>query len=100
MKEDIDEKLREAACYGDWEAIERMIANDKDIDINSQNKVNGWTALHWAAKRNHMKVVQVKYIVKLCLQSSYISQNSFHFDEFFRRLLQISLFSDVNGQWC
>ena len=60
MKEDIDEKLREAACYGDWEAIGRMIANDKDIEINSQNKVNGWTALHWAAKRKHIKVVKVK----------------------------------------
>ena len=96
MKEDIDEKLREAACYGDWEAIERMIANDKDIDINSQNKVNGWTALHWAAKRKHIKVVKVKKIVKLGLQSSYIAQNSFHFDDFYG----FAYFSDVNGQWC
>ena len=60
MKENPEEKLREAACYGDWEAIGRMIANDIDIDINSQNKVNGWTALHWAAKRKHIKVVEVK----------------------------------------
>ena len=70
MKENPEEKLREAACYGDWEAIERMIANDKDIDINSQNKVNGWTALHWAAKRKHIIVVKVKKPVKLKLVPS------------------------------
>ena len=63
LKENSDEKLREAACYGDWETIERMITNDKDIEINSQNKVNGWTALHWAAKRKHIKVVKVRNIV-------------------------------------
>ena len=27
------------------------------VSINSQNMVNGWTALHWAAKRNHKQVV-------------------------------------------
>ena len=28
------------------------------IDINSQNKLNGWTALHWAYKRNHTKIIE------------------------------------------
>ena len=96
MKENPNEKLRELACYGDWEAIEKLLKNE-EIDINSQNKMNGWTALHWAAKRKHIKVVKVKKkIIKLGLQSSYIAQNSFHFADFYR----FAYFSDVNGQWC
>ena len=57
MIENSEENLREACCYGDLEAIQRLIA--KGTPINSQNKMNGWTALHWAAKRNHMSVVKV-----------------------------------------
>ena len=96
MKENPEEKLREAACYGDWEAIERMITNDKDIEINSQNKVNGWTALHWAAKRKHIKVVKVKKPVKLSLQLGTISFLQI-FSQTFKCLYH---FSDVNGKWC
>ena len=25
--------------------------------MNSQHDINGWTALHWAAKRNHLNIV-------------------------------------------
>jgi hypothetical protein len=28
-------------------------------DINSQHKMNGWTPLHWAAKRNHLDCVEL-----------------------------------------
>ena len=53
----MDEKLREAACYGDVEIIEKLIA--EGVDINNQHKVNGWTALHWASKRDQTNVVKV-----------------------------------------
>ena len=58
MIENSEESLREACCYGDMEAVQKFI--NQGIPINSQNKMNGWTALHWAAKRNHIKVVKVQ----------------------------------------
>ena len=27
------------------------------MNVNSQHDINGWTALHWAAKRNHLNIV-------------------------------------------
>jgi len=50
-----EEQLREACCIGDTETVQKMI-ND-GVDINSQNKMNGWTSLHWAAKRGHTSIV-------------------------------------------
>jgi len=49
-----EEKLREAACYGDVEAVSALLK--KGVNINAQHTINGWTALHWAAKRNHLEV--------------------------------------------
>jgi len=49
-----EEKLREAACYGDLEAVGILIK--KGVNINSQHNINGWTPLHWAAKRNHLDI--------------------------------------------
>lgn len=56
MDEDNEERLREAACTGDIESIKTLIESSA-VNVNSQNKVNGWTSLHWAAKRNHSSVV-------------------------------------------
>lgn len=50
------ESLREAACLGNLQAVEKLIANG--ASINSQNSMNGWTALHWACKRNHTHIMQ------------------------------------------
>ena len=61
----MDEKLREAACYGDVESIQKLIA--EGVDINNQHKINGWTALHWAAKRQMTNVVKVSVLWNLCL---------------------------------
>lgn len=36
----LEEKLREAACIGDTEAVLTLIS--QNIDINSKNSVNGW----------------------------------------------------------
>lgn len=35
-----EEKLREAACVGDTEAIQALIA--QNVNVNSQNTMNGW----------------------------------------------------------
>jgi len=53
----MEEKLREAACHGDVQAIETIISNG--TDVNSKHKINGWTALHWAARRNNVEAVKI-----------------------------------------
>ncbi|XP_041473819.1 ankyrin repeat domain-containing protein 40-like [Lytechinus variegatus] len=51
----VEEKLRESASIGDQDGIEECLC--QGADINSQNKMNGWTALHWASKRGHPTIV-------------------------------------------
>ncbi len=41
-----NEKFREACYLGDIDLVRRTIQEQKP-DLNSANKVNGWTALHW-----------------------------------------------------
>nr|XP_023027255.1 ankyrin repeat domain-containing protein 40-like [Leptinotarsa decemlineata]XP_023027256.1 ankyrin repeat domain-containing protein 40-like [Leptinotarsa decemlineata]XP_023027257.1 ankyrin repeat domain-containing protein 40-like [Leptinotarsa decemlineata] len=53
----LEEKLREAACVGDSEAVINLLT--QNIDINSQNSVNGWTALHWACKRGNDDIAKI-----------------------------------------
>ena len=50
----IDEDLREACALGDEGKVMDLVR--KGADVNSSNKVNGWTALHWAAYRGHKLV--------------------------------------------
>ena len=38
---EFEEKLRECACTGDLDTIRRLIER-QNIDINAQNKMNGW----------------------------------------------------------
>ncbi|XP_041363372.1 ankyrin repeat domain-containing protein 40-like [Gigantopelta aegis] len=54
--QDLEEELREASCVGDTESLKTLV-EVKHVNVNSQNKINGWTALHWGAKRNHAAVV-------------------------------------------
>lgn len=58
---DLDERLREAAALGNEDLIEELVK--QGADVNSGNHMNGWTALHWACRRNHPSVVQL--LVKL-----------------------------------
>jgi hypothetical protein len=39
--EDFNEALREAACLGDYNTLNRLLENEK-VGVNSKNKVNGW----------------------------------------------------------
>ncbi|XP_072028827.1 ankyrin repeat domain-containing protein 40-like [Amphiura filiformis] len=55
-KKDLEERFREAASIGDQETLGRLL--QEGVDINSQNHMNGWTALHWASKRGHAPLVQ------------------------------------------
>ena len=97
---EMEEKLREAACFGDIEGVKELIARSappsprspeppldnylhlrsctftctsnstfastctctclpRGVNTNSQHDINGWTALHWAAKRNHLNIVNL-----------------------------------------
>ncbi|CAF1177386.1 unnamed protein product [Rotaria sp. Silwood1] len=53
-----EELLRELACNGDLYQIQILLTNKPNLNINSQNAINGWTALHWAARRNHKQVIE------------------------------------------
>ncbi|KAF5270194.1 hypothetical protein FQR65_LT05674 [Abscondita terminalis] len=57
MGSNLEEKFREAACVGDTEALQTLIS--QNIDVNSKNAVNGWTALHWACKRGNEEVARI-----------------------------------------
>lgn len=50
-----EEKLREACCYGDNEALAALIA--RGTNINCKHDINGWTGLHWACKRGNVNTV-------------------------------------------
>lgn len=53
----MEEKLREYSSMGD-EAKVRLLLG-KGVNVNAANRMNGWTPLHWAAKRGHKKIVEV-----------------------------------------
>ncbi|CAK8672322.1 unnamed protein product [Clavelina lepadiformis] len=52
----MEENLREAACIGNEDAVISYIK--AGVNVNSQNVVNGWSALHWAAKRSNTAIVR------------------------------------------
>ncbi|PSN42668.1 hypothetical protein C0J52_13029 [Blattella germanica] len=53
----LEENLREASCIGDIEGVEELI--NKGINVNAKHDINGWTPLHWAAKRGHKAIVSL-----------------------------------------
>lgn len=52
----LEENLREASCNGDLLEVKKLVS--QGVSVNSKNPINGWTALHWAAKRGHLTLVQ------------------------------------------
>ena len=57
VPDEMNEKLREVSCIGDTDAVCNLLQNG--ADVNSQNKMNGWTCLHWAAKRGHISLINL-----------------------------------------
>ncbi|KAK2708002.1 ankyrin repeat domain-containing protein 40-like isoform X1 [Artemia franciscana] len=55
-----EEMLREAACFGDFEAVVELL--NRGVNVNAQHDINGWTALHWASKRNLLRIVEILLI--------------------------------------
>ncbi|KAJ1652923.1 Ankyrin repeat domain-containing protein 40, partial [Dispira simplex] len=51
------EQLREYSALGNARAV-RLLLN-AGVDVNSTNVVNGWTALHWACRRNQLIIVDI-----------------------------------------
>ena len=49
-------ELLEASCLGDLDKVTSIVR--RGANINAHNPMNGWTALHWAAKRDHVAVVE------------------------------------------
>ncbi|KAJ8974721.1 hypothetical protein NQ317_000387 [Molorchus minor] len=58
MSNILEEKLREAACLGDKVAVITLLS-ENSINVNSQNTVNGWTALHWACKKGNDEIAEI-----------------------------------------
>ncbi|KAJ3261416.1 Ankyrin repeat domain-containing protein 40 [Boothiomyces macroporosus] len=54
---DLHENLREASANGNTKAVLFYLENG--ADINNQNKMNGWTALHWACSRGQEELIKI-----------------------------------------
>ena len=67
----MDEKLREYSSIGDEENVRILV--ERGANLNSAHKINGWTALHWAAKRNHKNIV--KYLIREAKADTTIKNN-------------------------
>ncbi|KAI7826365.1 hypothetical protein BX661DRAFT_183863 [Kickxella alabastrina] len=52
-----EEDFREMAAMGNIKAVTAYLRSG--IQVDHQNKVNGWTALHWACARGHLKVADM-----------------------------------------
>ncbi|XP_032663691.1 ankyrin repeat domain-containing protein 40-like [Odontomachus brunneus] len=49
-----EERLREAVCVGDTDAVQDLV--NLGVDVNARQPVSGWTALHWACKKGYLDV--------------------------------------------
>ena len=59
-KKELEERLREVCCIGDEKNVQLLV--QRGVSINAPNAMNGWTPLHWAAKRGHANIV--KYLLQ------------------------------------
>ncbi|KAJ1964031.1 hypothetical protein IWQ62_003043, partial [Dispira parvispora] len=53
----LEEQMREYSALGNARAV-RLLLN-AGVNVNSTNSVNGWTALHWACRRNQPTIVDI-----------------------------------------
>ena len=54
---DVNERLREQCSVGDEDDVMKHLRSG--AAVNSQNRVNGWSALHFAARREHAGIVRI-----------------------------------------
>ncbi|KAI7876025.1 ankyrin [Lichtheimia hyalospora FSU 10163] len=52
-----EETLREVCALGNIKAAQHFA--NSGVNLNSQNQMNGWCALHWASHRGHVNVVRL-----------------------------------------
>ncbi|KAJ2018176.1 hypothetical protein GGI06_002761, partial [Coemansia sp. S85] len=57
MLDERDENFREMAALGNVKAVRAYIRGG--VDIDGQNKMNGWTALHWACARGQCDIAEI-----------------------------------------
>ncbi|KAJ2833573.1 hypothetical protein GGI24_000795 [Coemansia furcata] len=57
MLDERDENFREMAALGNVKAVRAYIRGG--VNIDGQNKMNGWTALHWACARGQPDIVEI-----------------------------------------
>ncbi|XP_014483820.1 PREDICTED: ankyrin repeat domain-containing protein 40-like [Dinoponera quadriceps] len=50
----LEERLREAVCEGDTDAVQDLV--NIGVDVNARQAVSGWTPLHWACKKGYLDV--------------------------------------------
>ena len=65
INRELEEKLREMCCIGDEKNARLLV--ERGVNLNAANAVNGWTPLHWAAKRGHRNIV--KYLLQQCVDT-------------------------------
>lgn len=56
IRDERQELLREACSLGNLKAVKQFVR--AGVDVNSSNRMNGWTALHWASHRGQYNVVE------------------------------------------
>ncbi|KAJ1835024.1 hypothetical protein LPJ73_007751 [Coemansia sp. RSA 2703] len=56
MFDEREEVFREMAALGNLKVVVSFLRSG--ININAQNKMNGWTALHWACTRGYTQIVE------------------------------------------
>eukprot|EP00039_Didymoeca_costata_P004905 m.76966 g.76966 ORF g.76966 m.76966 type:complete len:293 (+) comp12593_c1_seq1:115-993(+) len=52
-----EEQLLEACHTGDEIKVQALL--EAGVNVNAAHPMNGWTALHWAVKRNHNRIARV-----------------------------------------
>ncbi|KAK9760213.1 hypothetical protein K7432_016016 [Basidiobolus ranarum] len=57
MLDEREESLREMAAIGNFKAVYLYLRNG--VNVNSVNKINGWSPLHWASHRNQAPIVKL-----------------------------------------
>jgi ankyrin repeat protein len=52
-----EEDFKEAAALGNLRAV--LVHLQTGVNVNHQNKMNGWSAMHWACSRDQKDVAEM-----------------------------------------